>query len=91
MELGLNFDLLLHQMLNTLCTCVLPLDLAIHIAFIFIIDGQKTLFRICHALLKLSKNFIVGLQTKKDIMGQLRHFFLDLKIEDLLKTAYVDI
>lgn len=57
LELGLNFDVLLHQMLNTLCTCVLPLDLSIHIAFVFVIEGQKTLIRIIYAILKLSKDF----------------------------------
>ena len=58
LEIGLNFDLLLHQMLNTLCTCVLPLDLAIHVAFIFVIEGQKALLRVCYAILKLSKPII---------------------------------
>lgn len=67
--------MLVHQMINTLCTCILPLDLAIHVAFMFVVEGQKMLFRLMYAIIELSKDEIMKLETKTNIMGILRAFF----------------
>ena len=75
-------------MMNTLCTCVLPLDLAIHISFMFVIEGQKTMLRIIYSILHLTKPFFMKLQDKKDLIGKMREFCKDISIDDIVKKAY---
>jgi len=38
-ELDMNFDLLVHSMLNSLLTDVLSLDISIHVIFMFLLEG----------------------------------------------------
>jgi len=39
LQLGFNFDLLVHSMLQSLCQSVVPLDIAIHVAMVFLLEG----------------------------------------------------
>lgn len=75
-------------MMNTLCTCVLPLDVAIHVTFMFVVEGQKTLLRIIYAILHLTKPFFMKLTDKKDLIGKMREFCLGISIDDIVKKAY---
>ena len=63
-QLDFNFDILVHSMLNSLATCIVPLDIAIHLSFIFLMEGMKSLFRFMYAVIKSNKAFILGLKTK---------------------------
>ena len=87
-ELNFNFDLLVHQLLNTLCSCVLPLDISIHIAFTFIIEGQKVLLRYIYAVLALTKDFFASLTVKKDVLGKLRKECADWTVDQFVKVAF---
>lgn len=40
LEMGINFDSLIHSMLNTMLTSVVSLDIATHIMMVFLIEGQ---------------------------------------------------
>ena len=51
-------------MLNSLTTCIVPLDIAIHISFIFLLEGVKAVFRFMYSIIKTNKSFILGLKTK---------------------------
>ena len=68
----MNFDLIIHSMLNSLMTSVVPLDVAINLCFVFINEGQKVLFRFMLATLKLNREVILKQKTKKDFMKTLR-------------------
>ena len=72
MELQLNFDLIVHSLLNSLLTSVVPIDIAADIVLVFLIEGQKTLFRFIISLLRCNKDYINGLETKKDFIFNLQ-------------------
>ena len=87
-EIQLNFDQLIHNMLNSMLTCVLPLDLAIHVTWMFIMEGQKALFRSVYAVLKYSRDVIAAVNTKKDIITKIREHCKSLSVNEFLKLAY---
>ena len=80
--------MLIHQMLNTLCTCVLPLDLAIHITYIFVIEGQKSLLRIIFAILAINKELFLEIKEKRELMPKLREQCKNLTIDEIVQKAY---
>lgn len=51
LEIDMNFDLIIHSMLNSLMTSVMPLDVAVNLCFVFLNEGQKVLFRFMLATL----------------------------------------
>ena len=71
-SLDFNFDILIHSMLNSLVTCFVPLDIAIHISFIFLMEGMKSIFRFMYSCIKFNKKLILNLNSKKDLIGKIR-------------------
>jgi hypothetical protein len=71
-KLGFNFDMLVHSMLTSLTTNIVPLDIALHEAMVFLLEGQKTLFRFVYAVIKCNKDFILGLEDKHDLIKRLQ-------------------
>ena len=69
----MNFDLIVHSMLNSLMTSVLSLDIAINFCVLFLNEGLKVLFRFILATLSLNRGLILSLKTKKDILTILKN------------------
>ena len=70
-ELEMNFDLTVHVLLSSLLTNILPLDITIHMVFMFLIEGQKVLFRMIIATLNSCRPFIIDLYDSKQFMTKL--------------------
>ena len=88
-SLDFNFDILVHSMLNSLATCIIPLDIAIHISFIFLMEGVKSLFRFMYSCIKFNKRLILNLDSKKDLMGKIReNSKKNMKLSECLKYAF---
>lgn len=88
-ELQFNFDLLIHSMLNSLCTNVVPLDIAIHVVSLFLVEGQKTLFRFMYAAIKCNKDFFVQLESKEELVKKLKaNSWQSMALADFIKFSY---
>ena len=61
-ELDINFDEIVHLMFNSICSIFLPIDIVIDLVFIFLFEGQKSLFRFLYSTLKMNKSFIINLK-----------------------------
>jgi len=89
-NLEFNFDMLIHQMLNTLCTNIVPLEVALHIATVFLLEGQKTLFRFMYSVIKCNKDFFLALDTKQDLIKKLQENSLkNMKLDEFIRFAYL--
>lgn len=85
----MNFDLIIHSMLNTMLTSVVPLDVATHILMVFLMEGQKVLFRMMIGCLKLNKPFIKSLPDKKNFLAQVKQNSAGVvELGALLKLAF---
>jgi hypothetical protein len=71
-EVGVNSDFVLYSLFQTLLQSVLSLDDSIHIMMMFLLEGQKLVFRIIYALLKLNHEFFLTIKSKKDLIKNLR-------------------
>ena len=58
-------------MLNSLCTNILPLEISIHLTMIFLVEGQKSLFRAMYSILKCNKKFILNIDNKNDFIKKI--------------------
>jgi len=54
----------------------------------FIIEGQKALFRGVYAVLKYSRDVILNIESKKDIIVKIREHCKTLTTNDFLKLAF---
>ena len=87
--LELNFDLIIHSLLNSLMTSILPLDIAINIFMIFLKEGQKALFRFMISVLDLNYKIISKLTTKKDFLITIKtNTFREAQMQTLLREAF---
>lgn len=59
-------------MLNSLLTNLVPIDIASDIVIVFLVEGQKTLFRFIISLLRYNKDFINSLLTKENFLTNLQ-------------------
>jgi hypothetical protein len=75
-------------MLNSLCMNVLPLDIAIHIAFVFLTEGQKAIFRFMYSIIKCNKQHILSLKTKDGFVKSLRQKCSKMDFAQFLHLSY---
>lgn len=59
-------------MLNSLLTNLVPIDIASDIVIVFLVEGQKTLFRFIISLLRYNKDFINSLLSKENFLTNLQ-------------------
>jgi hypothetical protein len=88
-ELGFGFDLLVHSLLGSLCTSVVPLDIALHIASVFLLEGQKSLFRFAYAVIKCNKEWLLNLTSSHELVKRLKEQSKDIKFDDFLRFTYL--
>lgn len=87
--MGISFDLILHQLFNSLCQSVLTLEQSIHIMFNFLLEGQKLLFRMVFAILKSNNAFLLKMVSKQNTMEKLRENCLKVvNLNELQKYSF---
>jgi hypothetical protein len=59
-KINFDFNKLVDVSFRTLLTAFLPLPVAIDILFMFLVEGNKIIFRFTYALLKCQKKYIKG-------------------------------
>ena len=88
LEMGINFDSLIHSMLNTMLTSVVSLDIATHIMMVFLIEGQQVLFKLMFGCLKVNEEFFFTLYSRDHFLQHIRaNTFQNLKVYQLLEGA----
>ena len=89
MKVGVNFDILLHSLFNTALQSVLTLDDSLHVTMLFLLEGQKLLFRLTFAVLKLNHDFLMTVTSKKDLVKRLReNHQKKVTLDSLLTCAF---
>ena len=84
-----NFDFLVHSLMNSMLTSVLPLDFAIHLSLTFLMEGQKVLFRVIFGLLEMHRNYLIKTKDNKDFIENFRdHIKKSTKLSYLLKVSF---
>lgn len=63
-------------------------DTLVRIFDVFLLEGEKILYRIALAVLKINEDKITSVKSFEDILGKLRFLFDNLNVDDLFAKAF---
>lgn len=87
---NINLDLILHHLFNSLLQSVLTLEQSIHILMNFMLEGQKLLFRMVYAVIKINGDSMLKIKSKQDCIEKIRKSCLsNINMKNLLEEAFV--